>query len=666
MSFLSSIKSKVSSSYNAVKSTVKGLAQSAKDSLSRQKAAVGDLIPAKKSTGTPGLDFSNPANQTLQTKRSNPTIPLPIAPGGYTADPNTGTKSERIARATASQPFIGPQLPRTINANTYGGVKSTASSTSVSLSPDVARTLTSGTLGSSSLSGGSAGVSTGGVSSGVNSSVGYGTGTAGIDNTKMSGALAGYYKYNDKGILEPVQDPALDAQAQKEKAAEDQANFFDKYFQEKPSVYADREVRDAMKQKKQIQDALLAPTAELNAIVAKQQQDLLQTRQNFAKEGATEADYGQASNAINYGASIRALPVQASIANLQGQLELAQDYLKELTAMKTDEINRQYDYNKSRFAAISGALDKADQRAYESITKENDRQYKEQIDLENYKAEVMATALKNGAGQFELGRINTATDKMSAVQAAGKYIANADTQLTQLDNGETVLVDKRTGKIISNIGGAKATGSASFAGLTPAQAADPFVQKLANSAGGKPLTDTFAQKLDKGLTVLGQIGLLQNNIKDVKTGPIAGAFKGANPWDTSAQTIKAQLNAIVPNLARGVYGEVGVLTDNDIAQYSKTLPNLKSTEDIRNAVLGITVDLIGKSIKRTLEVNAANGKDVSGFIDLYTEMQNTRDGIFQQIPGYKGGGTASAPKEGDTKDYNGVTYVVKGGNWVPK
>lgn len=171
--------------------------------------------------------------------------------------------------------------------------------------------------------------------------------------------------------------------------------------------------------------------------------------------------------------------------------------------------------------------------------------------------------------------------------------------------------------------------------LTPEQQKDPFIKKLLDSAGGKPITDTFAQSLNKGLSVLGQLGVLQTNIKDVATGPIVGAFRGANPWDTNAQVIKAQLNAIVPNLARGVYGEVGVLTDNDVAQYSKTLPNLKSTEDIRNAVLGITIDLIGKSIKRTLEVNAANQKDVSGFVDLYTEMQNTRDSIFQNISGYK-------------------------------
>jgi hypothetical protein len=162
---------------------------------------------------------------------------------------------------------------------------------------------------------------------------------------------------------------------------------------------------------------------------------------------------------------------------------------------------------------------------------------------------------------------------------------------------------------------------------------DAFIQTLLDTEGGKSLTDTTIQKLDKGLTVLAQLGVLQANVEDVKTGPIVGAFRAANPWDTQAQTIKAQLNAIVPNLARGIYGEVGVLTDNDIATYSRTIPNLKSTEEVRNAILYITLDMIGKSVKNTLSVNAAAGRDVSGFVDIYTEMENAKNLILQSIPG---------------------------------
>lgn len=295
--------------------------------------------------------------------------------------------------------------------------------------------------------------------------------------------------------------------------------------------------------------------------------------------------------------------------------------------------------------------------------------------LEDAYASALQAGLDNTATQSYYNSLDRAKEKgdvasiMSVISSYGyktldqrrKESDLVNTQVVKLDNGSTILINTQTGEVIKNIGGGKSSGPTAVAGLTPEQQKDPFIAKMASTAGGKPITDTFAQSLNKGLNVLGQIGVLQTNIKDVKTGPIVGAFKGANPWDTNAQTIKAQLNAIVPNLARGVYGEVGVLTDNDIAQYSKTLPNLKSTEDIRNAVLGITVDMVGKSIKRTLEVNAANGKDVSGFIDLYTEMQNTRDSIFQQIPGY-GEKTQSSQftiKLNNGKDLNLATFEIK-------
>jgi hypothetical protein len=65
-----------------------------------------------------------------------------------------------------------------------------------------------------------------------------------------------------------------------------------------------------------------------------------------------------------------------------------------------------------------------------------------------------------------------------------------------------------------------------------------------------------------------------------------------NPYDTDAQTLKAQLQSLIPNLARGVYGEVGVLTDNDIKNYAQTIPNLTQTEDVQKAILAMTLDTL--------------------------------------------------------------------------
>ena len=161
----------------------------------------------------------------------------------------------------------------------------------------------------------------------------------------------------------------------------------------------------------------------------------------------------------------------------------------------------------------------------------------------------------------------------------------------------------------------------------------------------KEPSDTFLTSMEKTISVLGQLGVLQDGLTNntaegldssgkktmIKTGPIVGTFRSKNPWDTKAQTIKAQLNAIVPNLARGVYGEVGVLTDNDIKIYSKTIPNISSTKDVINAVLYITVDLIKRNVEIKIKNQAAGQRDMSGYAETYADIKNQANEILSKI-----------------------------------
>lgn len=167
-----------------------------------------------------------------------------------------------------------------------------------------------------------------------------------------------------------------------------------------------------------------------------------------------------------------------------------------------------------------------------------------------------------------------------------------------------------------------------------------FMGVMRASAGGQSVGDTFLTSFDKALNVIQQVSDLQRTIETENTGPILGIIRSKNPYDEKAQLIKSQLAAIVPNLARGVYGEVGVLTDNDIANYTKTLPNLQSTEAIRDAILGITVRSVQRSLENKLRTQANGGKDVSGFVETYQGVKNLADSLLKNIEG----GTAGTIK----------------------
>jgi hypothetical protein len=371
-------------------------------------------------------------------------------------------------------------------------------------------------------------------------------------------------------------------------------------------------------------------TAQLNAMSAETQASQLSTVGQG--RGIPQAIIGGQQTQLERERAIRALPISAALNAAQGRLSAAQDNINTILTLTQKDNEAKYQYQKDQ---INYALQFADAEQKAQL-----EERKAQLDAEKANMEQFNKTTQTyinaaiSAGDYKTAGALAAAQNYDELSRLANEIKNVNQDLQFIsgtDNQPSGYFNKKTGTFTS-LGG-KTTPSTTVSGLSPEQSSDPFIGKLLSTKGGKPLTDTSIQKIDKGLTVLGQLGVLQTNIKDVSTGPIVGLFKGKNPWDTNAQTIKAQLNAIVPNLARGVYGEVGVLTDNDIKTYAQTLPNLTSTEDVRNAVLGITIDLIGKSIKRTLEVNAANGKDVSGFVDLYTEMQNTKDSIFKQLSG---------------------------------
>lgn len=144
------------------------------------------------------------------------------------------------------------------------------------------------------------------------------------------------------------------------------------------------------------------------------------------------------------------------------------------------------------------------------------------------------------------------------------------------------------------------------------------------SGGGKALSDSAAQSFEKAQNVLNQVGGLQETISKMDTGPIQGLFRNANPYDVDKTKLKAQLQAIVPNLARGIYGEVGVLTNADIDNYIQTLPNGFSTDDQKKALMDFTMKTIKDSITTKLKNSAMAGFDVSGYAPLLVTLNETQ------------------------------------------
>ena len=149
------------------------------------------------------------------------------------------------------------------------------------------------------------------------------------------------------------------------------------------------------------------------------------------------------------------------------------------------------------------------------------------------------------------------------------------------------------------------------------------------SAGGKNPTQSQVESLQKYETVINQAGNLTSLIKKKNTWPIANLFNTA--YSTDAKAVQAQLQAIIPWLARWVYMEVGVLTDQDIENYKKTLPNLKNTEEVNKAVLAMTLDSLAEWYKVQLAGLAKWWVDVSLYAWAYNSLKLQADQYKKEL-----------------------------------
>lgn len=501
MSIFSSIGSAVKSAYNTVKSGISSALSSISGKNNTAYASnapvfgSADYMRQTASQGSaygpgqaPTTGASGSWTNTLSAGQLSPGLNSGLASSGINSGGGAGSGS------------YGPQLPVNISA---GRVSSSSGSSGSTLdlsgfnpaaftSPT---TISAKTMGAqtSGLSG--AGLQTTGGSVGTPISLASAptsVNPGSIDNTRLAGTVSGYKQYNPKtgqfdDVAQTQQGQTLDAKVQKE------LDILKKYMPEKASVFEDPQVIEARNKRQQLQQALQVPTAELNAIVAKQNQDLLQLRQTGSQEGVTEAVYGGQQNAINYNAAIRALPLQASISSIQGDLKLAQDYLTELTQIKQDQINKQYEYNKAQFDAIKGVITKEDERAYQEITTKNDRKYKEQQDLIKYQAELTRNALAQKAPTNVINRINSADSIQDAIMAAGEYggdvkdaisIQNAKLQNEKLTQ-EIAANKPVTGEYANIINGA--------AGLVPSTKKQQVKQNIANSLASGDYKTAYAE-----------------------------------------------------------------------------------------------------------------------------------------------------------------------------
>lgn len=308
--------------------------------------------------------------------------------------------------------------------------------------------------------------------------------------------------------------------------------------------------------------------------------------------GNIETARAAASEAVNIAYQDRQLKAQ----NLLNQIDMVQGQVDEQTSALLEEEKRRYELELANIAQL--------------------------------KDDITTAVASGGASQQEIATLTSPsidddTKRTLAAQIISRAAANKIAASAKGGGGGSSTIGNMPSFVDLNaLGGEN----------------DPMLDIIEATAGGRVLTQSEVKPMTDATRVLNQLGDLSTMI-ETQTGPIMGIIRSNNPYDVKAQEIAAAITAIVPQLARGIYGEVGVLTDSDVARYVQTLPNVKSTADVNKAIMGLTLRNIRSAFVSNLEAMAAAGRDVSGFKNIYQRL-NTQIADIESELGIGTGGVA--------------------------
>ena len=214
------------------------------------------------------------------------------------------------------------------------------------------------------------------------------------------------------------------------------------------------------------------------------------------------------------------------------------------------------------------------------------------------------------------------------------------------------LIQNKTGGLVVNDNATLEGGAMGGAIASATYGTDKFLENsLMSSKGGAKVDVASNQGLLKSMQAVNQIDMLMNSMdfsKDVNgndsgvdASPLTGWIRSKNPWDSNAQEVQAILQGTVPIVARGIFGEVGVLTDADVKLYQQVLPNLKQTDQVKTFVTSALLKTVQQGMYDRLNLLAQTGYDVSGLYPTYKALSEKVSSLENAL-GIQGGSDQEA------------------------
>jgi hypothetical protein len=211
-------------------------------------------------------------------------------------------------------------------------------------------------------------------------------------------------------------------------------------------------------------------------------------------------------------------------------------------------------------------------------------------------------------------------DKVSKKLLPGGFTADSKSSTAPLESIQIPEGQKLKGMTISAEGKPSYTYGLESEGKSTAPLLQDQMKVLTNIEGANATLNNIETKLK-------EIGS--------STGPVVGTARGYNPYDVEAQSVDNMVASLVSGLARGVFGEVGVLTDSDVKRYTKLIPNMRTDPKVAQQIMKDLREKLDSTKKANLGIWEKAGYNTKGFQETKSPEQIKLETLAKELDSAK-------------------------------
>ncbi len=158
--------------------------------------------------------------------------------------------------------------------------------------------------------------------------------------------------------------------------------------------------------------------------------------------------------------------------------------------------------------------------------------------------------------------------------------------------------------------------------------------KMATTAGSNELKQFETEALSQAFIAIDLVTSSERQMKNLGI-PLqgnefgtwfAGLKEFAAPFTgqdvSNIKAFRSTITQSVPVLAKGIFQETGVLTDEDVRRYSATIASIENTPNANERVMAATQSLIARITRNQLRRSVSGGKDVSAYVEDAAQLSN--------------------------------------------